>query len=271
MNSLDTTGEVGNPLAAGTSTVLTEIIGGDILQITLNRPNSRNSINRELGIGLSRALDQLESDERLLVGVLTGAGKGFSSGADLKAVLAGEDPLIGASGFAGIAERALTKPLIVAIEGFALAGGLEVALACDILVASRGAILGLPEPKRGLVASGGGVLRLALRLPHHVAMELALTGEPISAERAYDLGLVSQLTDPGAALPTALALARKIAANAPMAVAATKAIITNAASWPPEVAFARQRELAHRANTSVDTAEGALAFLEKRAAVWSGR
>lgn len=271
MNSVETRDEAENETGIPASVIITEIIGADVLQITLNRPASRNSINREVGIALSTALDRLERDDQLRVGVLTGAGKGFSSGADLNAVLAGEDPLIGDHGFAGIAEHSISKPLIVAIEGFALAGGLEVALACDVLVASRGAILGLPEPKRGLVASGGGVLRLGTRLPHHVAMEIALTGEPITAERAYELGLVSRLTEPGEALSTALAIARTIAANAPLAVVATKAIITSAAGWTADEAFARQRELALAANTSADTAEGALAFIEKRPAVWSGR
>ncbi|MGZ4351053.1 MAG: enoyl-CoA hydratase-related protein, partial [Solirubrobacteraceae bacterium] len=167
-----------------------------ILLLTLNRPDQRNAVNAAVAAGIAAALDELDADAGLSIGVVTGAGKGFCSGMDLKAFVAGENPTIPGRGFAGITRRAAEKPLIAAIEGFAVAGGLEVALACDLIVAARGARLGIPEVKRSLVAAGGGLLRLPRVLPRNVAMEMALTGDPIAAERAHDLGLVNRLTEP---------------------------------------------------------------------------
>ncbi|MGZ4172317.1 MAG: crotonase/enoyl-CoA hydratase family protein, partial [Solirubrobacteraceae bacterium] len=205
------------------------------------------------------------------IGVVTGAGKGFCSGMDLKAFVAGENPTIPGRGFAGITRRAAEKPLIAAIEGFAVAGGLEVALACDLIVAARGARLGIPEVKRSLVAAGGGLLRLPRMLPRNVAMEMALTGDPIAAERAHDLGLVNRLTEPGGAVEAALELAETIAANGPLALAATKRILTESADWPDAEFFDRQEAIAAPVRDSDDAREGATAFAEKRAPVWKGR
>ena len=242
-----------------------------VLVITINRPDQRNAVNAAVAQGIAAALDELDGDSELSLGVLTGAGKGFCAGMDLKAFLAGEIPYAGDRGFAGITQRASAKPLIAAVEGFAVAGGLEVALACDLIVAARGARLGIPEVKRSLVAAGGGLLRLPRVLPRNVAMELALTGDPIEAERAYELGLVNRLVDPGKALGTALELAEAIAANGPLALAATKRILTESVDWPESEFFARQGEIVAPVRGSEDAREGARAFAEKRTPVWKGR
>jgi enoyl-CoA hydratase len=242
-----------------------------ILVITINRPEQRNAINLAVAQGIAAALEELDEDPGLSVGVLTGAGKGFSAGMDLKAFVAGERPYVGARGFAGIVQRPPAKPLIAAIEGFAVAGGLEVALACDLIVAARGAMLGIPEVKRSLVAAGGALLRLPRAVPRPVAMELALTGDPISAERAYELGLVNRITEPGGALTEALALAEAIAANGPLALAATKRILTEGAAWTEAEFWAKQGEISGPVFGSEDAREGATAFAEKRAPVWKGR
>jgi len=259
--------------AADTATdpaVLTER-RGRILIITLNRPEQRNAVNAAVAQGVAAALDELDADPELSLGVLTGAGKGFCSGMDLKAFRAGERPQVEGRGFAGIVERSAEKPLIAAIEGFAVAGGLEVALACDLIVAARGARLGIPEVKRSLVAAGGALLRLPRTLPRNLAMELALTGEPIDAERAHALGLVNRLTEPGQALDAALELAEAIAANGPLALAATKRIMVRSADWPDSEFFAHQREIIDPVFSSEDAREGAAAFAERREPVWKGR
>ncbi len=242
-----------------------------VLLITINRPDQRNAVNAAVAQGIAGALDELDADAGLSVGVLTGAGKGFCAGMDLKAFVAGERPHVEGRGFAGIVERPPVKPLIAAVEGFAVAGGLEVALACDLVVASLGARLGVPEVKRSLVAAGGALLRLPRVLPRNVAMELALTGEPILAERAYELGLVSRLSEPGEAVDRALELAEAIAVNAPLALAATKRILTESPDWPDEEFFARQREIVDPVMRSEDAREGATAFAERRDPVWQGR
>ncbi len=190
---------------------------------------------------------------------------------DLKAFVAGESPHVPGRGFAGITERAAAKPLIAAVEGFAVAGGLEVALACDLIVAARGARLGIPEVKRGLVAAAGGLLRLPKVLPRNVAMELALTGDPILAERAAELGLVNRLSEPGQALATALELAETVAANGPLALAASKRILAESVDWPETEFFTRQAEISGPVMGSEDAREGATAFAEKRPPVWQGR
>ncbi len=249
--------------------VLTEQRDG-VLLVTLNRPAQRNAVNRAVAEGIDAALAQLDETPELRVGVLTGAGKGFCAGMDLKAFVAGERPHIGDRGFAGIVQRPARKPLIAAIEGFAVAGGLEVALACDLIVAARGAKLGIPEVKRGLVAAAGALLRLPRRMPYHLAMELALTGEPIDAERAAACGLVNRLAEPGEAVATALALAGQLAGNAPLALIASKRIVAESGTWGPEEMWTLQGEIAGPVLGSQDAREGARAFAEKRPAVWRG-
>ncbi len=250
--------------------VLTERRDG-VLLITLNRPEARNAVNRALAEGVAAALDALDADEDVSVGVLTGAGAGFSAGMDLKAFVAGESAWVGDRGFAGIVQRASRKPLIAAIEGFAVAGGLEIALACDLIVAARGARLGIPEVKRSLVAAGGALLRLPQRLPYGVAMELALTGETITSERAHELGLVNRLAERGAAVDAAVELAGAIAKNGPLALAATKAVLQQQVDWSEAEFWQRQGELSGPVFGSEDAREGAIAFSEKRDPVWQGR
>jgi enoyl-CoA hydratase len=242
-----------------------------VLLITINRPDQRNAVNAAVAQGIASALDELDAADDLSVGVITGAGKGFCAGMDLKAFVAGERPWAGDRGFAGITQRSSDKPLIAAVEGFAVAGGLEVALACDLIVASRGAKLGIPEVKRSLVAAGGALLRLPRVLPRTVAMELALTGEAIDAERGYELGFVNRVSEPGQAVAAALALAETIAANGPLALAATKRILVEAADWPDAEFFDRQGKVVEPVMRSEDAREGATAFAERRQPVWKGR
>lgn len=261
---------VGLPSMGDEQAVLAER-HGNVLLITLNRPDARNSVNAALAQGIALALDELDEDAGLQVGVITGAGKGFSAGMDLKAFVRGESPHVDGRGFAGIVQKPPRKPLIAAIEGFAVAGGLEIALSCDLIVAARDARLGIPEVKRSLVAAGGALLRLPQRIPYHVAMEMALTGEPISAERAYDVGLVNRLAEPGGAVDTALALAETVAENAPLALAASKRIIVESPEWSEEERWQRQGEISGPVFVSEDAREGATAFAEKRNPVWKGR
>ena len=250
--------------------VLTERRDG-VLLVTLNRPDARNAVNAALAEGVAAALDELDADDELSVGVLTGAGKGFSSGMDLKAFVAGESPYAADRGFAGITQRAAEKPLIAAIEGFAVAGGFEVALSCDLIVAARGARLGIPEVKRSLVAAGGALLRLPQRIPYHVAMELALTGDPIDAERGYELGIVNRLAEPGGAVDAALELAAEVARNGPLALKASKRIVQSSGDWTDSEAWEKQGEIAGPVMVSEDAREGAIAFAEKRDPIWRGR
>jgi enoyl-CoA hydratase len=256
--------------SADEAAVLTER-RGRILLITLNRPDQRNAVNAAVATGIAAAMDELDADADLSIGVITGAGKGFCAGMDLKAFVAGESAWAGDRGFAGITQRPSIKPLIAAVEGFAVAGGLEVALSCDLIVAARGARLGIPEVKRSLVAAGGGLLRLPRVLPRNIAMELALTGDPIDAERGHELGLVNRLADPGGALDAALELADAIAENGPLALAASKRILTESVDWPDSEFFQRQGEITRPVMESEDAREGATAFAEKRPPVWKGR
>jgi enoyl-CoA hydratase len=250
--------------------VLTERRDG-VLLITLNRPDARNAINLAVAEGIAAALDTLDADDGLSVGVLTGAGKGFCAGMDLKAFVEGKRPWVADRGFAGIVRRGASKPLIAAVEGFAVAGGLEVALACDLIVASKGARLGIPEVKRSLVAAGGALLRLPARIPYGLAMELALTGDPITAERAYEIGLVNRVTEPGGAVDGALELAAAISVNAPLALVATKQVLEAQRDWPSEEFWDRQEAITGSVFNSQDAIEGSTAFAEKRAPVWKGR
>ena len=244
---------------------------GDVLLITLNRPEVRNAVNGALAAGVAGALDQLDGDASISVGVLTGAGGFFCAGMDLGAFVKGESPWFGDRGFAGIAQRASRKPLIAAIEGFALAGGMEIALACDLIVAAKGAKLGIPEAKRSLVAAGGALLRLPRRMPYHVVMELSLTGDPQPAERFHHFGVVNSLAEPGAALEVALELAGRLAKNGPLALAASKRILQEQFDWSSEEMWQRQGEISGPVFASEDAKEGANAFKEKREPVWRGR
>ena len=249
----------------GESAVLTER-RGRVMVITLNRPEAMNAINGALSEGLWSAVQELDSDSGLTAGVLTGAGKGFCSGMDLKAFSRGEDigPML------EFVQNGATKPLVGAIEGFALAGGLELALSCDLLVAARGAKLGIPEVGVGLFAAGAGLFRLPGRVGYGTAMEMAITGDPITAEEAADHGLVSRLTEPGGALGEALALAERIARNAPLAVAASKQLIRATQGATEEELWKMQRPHMATVWKSDDAKEGPRAFAEKRPPEWTG-
>jgi enoyl-CoA hydratase len=240
-----------------------------ILIVTINRPHARNAINATVSHGLAEAMDRLDTDPGLSVGVITGSGGTFCAGMDLKAFARGETVAIAGRGL-GFTERPSVKPLISAVEGFALAGGTELALATDLIVASKDAVFGIPEVKRGLFAAGGGLLRLPQRIPYAIAMELALTGDNLTATRAAELGLVNMLAEPGTALAEATALAQRITANGPLAVAATKRIIVESRSWTPETMFAEQSKIKPLVFESNDAKEGAIAFAEKRPPTWTG-
>jgi enoyl-CoA hydratase len=244
---------------------------GGVLTITLNRPEVRNAINTAVAEAVAAALADLDADQRLSVAVLTGAGGTFCAGMDLKAFLAGERPSLPGKGFAGFVERPPAKPVIAAVEGAAVAGGFEIALACDLIVAAENARFGLPEVRRGLVAAGGGLLRLSRHVPYHLAVEWALTGDYVSAAEARAAGLVNRVTPPGAALTQAVEMAGRIARNGPLALAATKRILAECPDWPRAEAFARQREISEPVRGSADAREGARAFVEKREPRWQGR
>ena len=253
-----------------TELVLTECHDG-VLTITINRPAQRNAVNRDVALAVASALDLLDSDPALSVGVLTGAGGTFSAGMDLKAFANGQTPILPGRGFGGITQAVVRKPLIAAVEGWALGGGFEMALACDLIVAAQDAKFGLPEVKRGLIAGEGGVIRLPQRIPYHVALTVLLTGEPLTAVDAKQYGLVSELTATGAALAEAHDLARRIAANAPLALARVKEVLRETQGLSDTEAFKRQARSASSLLDSEDAHEGALAFAEKRAPVWRGR
>jgi enoyl-CoA hydratase len=253
-----------------TAPVLTERRGGALV-VTLNRPEARNAVNEALADGLAAAMDTLDASDGLAVGVLTGAGKGFCAGMDLKAFLSGERSEAGDRGFAGIVQRPSGKPLIAAVEGFAVAGGLEIALACDVIVAGEGARFGLPEVKRALVATGGGLRRLPRRVSSGRALALALTGALIDTDEAHAIGLVDLIAPAGKALDEALALAESIAENGPLALRATKDILTRQHDWSEAEFWERQEALAAVAMESEDAREGSRAFTEKRPPRWQGR
>ncbi|MEU6651476.1 crotonase/enoyl-CoA hydratase family protein [Streptomyces sp. NPDC046900] len=244
---------------------------GTTLLITIERPQARNSVNAAVAALLAEALDELETDQGLRAGVLTGAGGTFSAGMDLKAALRGESPNIPGRGFGGVTEAERTKPLIAAVEGWAVGGGFELALACDLIVAAEDAHFGLPEVKRGLIAAGGGVIRLPRRIPYHLAMEFLLTGEPVSGRRAGELGLANRVVPAGQAVEASLLLAEQLAANAPLALAAVKAVARAADGAPEADAFAAQRTVMAELMASADVREGMTAFAERRAPQWTGR
>jgi enoyl-CoA hydratase len=256
--------------ATDTTPVLVEQLEG-VQVVTINRPEARNAINTAAAHGIADALAELDDREDLVAGVITGAGSTFCAGMDLKAFLQGERPSVDGRGFAGIAMRPPAKPLIAAVEGHAIAGGFEIVLCCDLVVASDGAVFGLPEVKRGLLAGGGGLLRLPNRIPYQVAMEWILTGDLYPAADAHRYGLVNRLTPAGEALPAALDLAQRIARNGPLAVRASKEIVTESRGWSAADQWRLQQEIYEPVRSSQDAREGALAFKEKRAPVWRGR
>ena len=244
---------------------------GAVLVMTLNRPAQRNAVNRAVSLGVAAALDALDSDGDLRVGIVTGAGGSFCSGMDLKAFVDGERPELEGRGFAGVTEAPPDKPLIAAVEGFALAGGCELALACDLIVAGDSAVFGLPEAARGLVAGSGGLVRLRDRIPPAIALEYALTAARMDAATAHRWGLVNRLVPTGGALDAAIRLADQIAANAPLSVMASKAIMAASPDWPLAERWERQRSMVESVLASEDAQEGARAFAKKRTPRWSGR
>ncbi|HUJ05710.1 MAG TPA: crotonase/enoyl-CoA hydratase family protein [Streptosporangiaceae bacterium] len=249
--------------------ILTDVADG-VAVITINRPQARNAVNGEVARGMAAATDEFDARADVRAIVITGAGGTFSAGMDLKGFLSGDAPMAPGRGFGGIAERPPAKPVIAAVEGYALAGGFELVLSCDLIVASEEARFGLPEVRRGLVAGAGGLLRLPSRIPYHVAMEIALTGEHFPAGRLAEVGLVNKLVPAGQALAAAKELAARVALGAPLALAATKRVIVESADWPASEAFARQSEVIGPVFVSKDATEGAMAFAEKRSPAWRG-
>lgn len=249
--------------------VLTEARDG-VLVVTINRPEAKNAMTKAAAEAIAAAMDQLDADPELRCSILTGAGGTFCSGMDLKGFLAGELPAAGNRGFGGITNWTPNKPIIAAVDGYALAGGMELAIACDMIVASKGTKFGIPEVKRGLAAGGGGMVHLPRLLPRPLAMELALTGDPITAERAYELGLVNVLTD-GPAIEGALALAARVAANGPLAVIASKGVVRDSWLWDVNEINQKQNPYIEKVFNSEDAREGAMAFAQKRKPEWKGR
>lgn len=249
--------------------VLTEVRDG-ILIITLNRPEAKNAANKALSEGVAIALDRLDSEDDLRVGIITGAGGTFCSGMDLKGFLMGELPFVSGRGFAGLTEAPPKKPLIAAVDGYALAGGFEIMLSCDLVVANKDAKFGIPEAKRGLAAAAGGLVRLPRQIPPRLAMELALTGDFITAGRAYEMGLINSVTE-GDALDGALELAARITANGPLAVARSKQVIVESREWNEAEMWQKQSETLGNLFLTEDAREGAAAFAQKRKPEWKGR
>jgi enoyl-CoA hydratase len=238
--------------------------------ITINRPEARNAVNEAVARGIAAAIDDFDSRRDITSLILTGAGGTFCAGMDLKGFLAGENSMAGGRGFGGITHRPPAKPVIAAVEGYALAGGFEIVLSCDLIVASEEAMFGLPEVTRGLAAGAGGLFRLPRRIPYHLAMEIALTGARVPARRLDAAGLINRLVPAGEAVAEARALAAGIGRNAPLSLAATKRIVAESADWPLSESFDRQDEIVRPVFTSADAMEGAAAFAEKRQPVWRG-
>lgn len=251
------------------SEVLTDIQDGFII-VTINRPEAKNAMTKAAAEGIRAAMEQLDNDNSLNAAILTGAGGTFCSGMDLKGFLRGETPTVKGYGFGGITEKGPEKPLIAAVEGYALAGGLELALACDLCVANDKAKFGIPEVKRSLVAAAGGVLKLQQVVGKRMAMEMALTGDFYTAQRAYEMGFVNRVTE-GAALDAAIELAATVAANGPLALKATKKIINESYDWSEAEGWQKQAEITAPVFTSQDAKEGSIAFAEKRKPNWQGK
>ena len=251
------------------SEVLTEVDGG-VLIVTMNRPEAKNAMNKAQAEGIAAAMDRLEADDALRCAILTGAGGTFCSGMDLKGFLRGERPSIEGRGFGGLTEWTPSKPVIAAVDGYALAGGMELALSCDLIVASAGSKFGIPEAKRGLAAAAGGLIKLPRQIPPRIAMELALTGDFIDAARAYELGFINRITD-GPAIGGAKELAARIAENGPLALIASKAIVRDSHSWSDEEMWQKQAAYIAPVFVSQDAREGAAAFAEKRKPNWQGK
>ncbi|MGO4384444.1 crotonase/enoyl-CoA hydratase family protein [Specibacter sp. RAF43] len=244
---------------------------GRVLVLTLNRPHAKNAISLQLSEELAEAFDVLDRRDDLSIAVITGNGGSFCAGMDLKGFARGEIPIVPDRGFAGLVQRPPRKPLIAAVEGYALGGGFEIALACDLIVAAEDATFGLPEVKRGLTANAGGLLRLQHRIPYHYAMEFVLTGRLLPATEAAELRLVNRLTESGGALEEALRLADEIAKNAPRALVVSKQVMVESPDWSLDEKFSRQHHHVDPIRKSQDAAEGARAFMEKRAPQWTGR
>jgi enoyl-CoA hydratase len=249
--------------------VLTEVEDG-VLIITMNRPEAKNAMNKAQAEGIAAALDRLDAESDLRCAILTGAGGTFCSGMDLKGFLRGVRPSIEGRGFGGMTEWTPAKPVIGAIDGYALAGGMELAMSCDLIVANSGAKFGIPEAKRSLAAAAGGLIKLPRQIPPRIAMELALTGDFIDAKRAYELGFVNRVVD-GPALEGAKALARAVAENGPLALIASKKVIRESHTWSDAEMWAKQAEIVMPVFASEDAREGAAAFAEKRKPNWQGK
>ena len=250
--------------------VLVDVSDG-VMTITINRPKAKNAVNLDVAKGVTAALEELDSNDDIRVAILTGAGGTFCAGMDLKAFVTGEMPVIPGRGFGGLAEKSPAKPLIAAVEGYALAGGLELMISCDLIVAAEDAQFGITEVKRGLVAGAGGLMKLPRQIPPRLAMEMALLGDFSDAQRALDMGLINRVVPSGTAVEGAKELATKIAANGPLAVRVSKQVMMEQEDWSTEEMWAKQGELVNPVFVSEDAIEGATAFAEKRAPQWKGK
>ena len=249
--------------------VITEAKGG-VLIVTINRPEAKNAMNKAAAEAISAAMDRLEAEDDLRVAILTGAGGTFCSGMDLKGFLRGESPSVPGRGFGGLSQWTPRKPVIAAVDGYALAGGMELALSCDLIVANINSKFGIPEAKRGLAAAAGGLIKLPRQIPPRIAMELALTGDFIDAKRAYELGFINRIVE-GPAIDGALELAARIAENGPLALIASKAIVRDSHEWTEAEMWDKQAAYIGPVFTSGDAREGAAAFAEKRKPNWQGK